>query len=873
MKKFLIILTCILLYLPFYAQQSGKDYYYYFGEKIFLTERADKLFMKLAQDADKQNVTAMIMEEASVNTDSFSGNISGNIILLDAKEGETFSLGTLTKFKENPNVLSAHLILEYNDIMLGLLNHFTVKLKPATLMEQLQQLVSKYNCNIEEENPFVQNQYTVSLTHSSDLNAMQMANLFYETELFEFSEPNFGIFNSLYSNDPYFNQQWNLKNTGQLWGIRDVDIKAEPAWEIAHGGMVNVAVIDVGVDKLHPDLMPTVSSGYDATGNGSSGSPVSEYDSHGTLCAGIIGAKKDNKIGIAGVAPQCMIIPVKFGIMQDFFGIIFLYTETGWAANSIRWAYSAKGGKADILSNSWGGGNPDQDLTNAITEAVTLGRGGKGCVVVFASGNYYSGMSHTVFYPANLHNVISVGAIDRQGNRAGFSCYGDSLDVVAPGEDIWTTNWPNDESNSSGRIYDFASYLKEKEDEEEDYSIVDYIAKIDTPPNPPKPSYREVDGTSMACPHVAGIAALILSVNNNLYWWEVKDIIESTAQKEVGKLQNYLFQTTPGHPNGTWHEQVGYGLVDAHAALVKVLAMRCPQNMPAVQGAITKNTTWSAPVHVVHSIVIPNGVTLTVTSQVKCDNDVSITVQPGGKLIVNDGKLTNACEDELWKGIIVQGDGVNPLSTTYQGCVQINGGTIENAVCGIYSTLGGLIYVENAYFKNNTIAVQIDPVATAQRGTSATFKQTNFIFNDSYLNFGNTLDFETHIKLSGSKGVVVSGCTFSNEATQKSYQTGYNTGILCFNSPLTVRECCHPNSPVHYPSGWCINYDSSVFSGFNVAIYASNSGTAPAITVRNSDFISNLYGAKISAVNYHELLRNNFDLTQSNSKLKTYGYL
>ncbi|MDR2971409.1 MAG: hypothetical protein LBU83_05720, partial [Bacteroidales bacterium] len=143
---------------------------------------------------------------------------------------------------------------------------------------------------------------------------------------------------------------------------------------------------------------------------------------------------------------------------------------------------------------------------------------------------------------------------------------------------------------------------------------------------------------------------------------------------------------------------------------------------------------------------------LTNFGTISSNDNTIITIQPGGKLIIDGGTLTNACGGNMWQGITVQGDGINNLETNYQGYVQVkNGGTIENAVCGIYSTNGGMINAENASFVNNTVAVKIDPVALSLRGYSATFTKTNFTINDDYP--GNTLDFETHIKLSNSNPV------------------------------------------------------------------------------------------------------------------------
>jgi len=88
-----------------------------------------------------------------------------------------------------------------------------------------------------------------------------------------------------------------------------------------------------------------------------------------------------------------------------------------------------------------------------------------------------------------------------------------------------------------------------------------------------------------------------------------------------------------------------------------------------VHGTITQNTTWNTDVHAIGNITIPNGINLSITSTVKCDHEASILIHPGGKLILDGGTLTNACNGEMWQGITVMGDPNLPSSTLFQGYV------------------------------------------------------------------------------------------------------------------------------------------------------------------------------------------------------------
>jgi hypothetical protein len=204
-----------------------------------------------------------------------------------------------------------------------------------------------------------------------------------------------------------------------------------------------------------------------------------------------------------------------------------------------------------VISNSWGGGGEHDAITNAINSAVNQGRGGLGCVVLFSSGNDYNS---TVSYPARLSNVIAVGATSVNDSRESYSNYGSALDVVAPGgnKNIYTTD-----------IVGFAGY-----------STSDYAS--------------DFDGTSAACPHAAGVAALILSVNRCLTGTEVKQILELSCDKVGGYCYN------PGKANGLWNNQMGYGRINAYKAVQYAFSLQTNifiNTGGSAQGA-SSNSQW-----------------------------------------------------------------------------------------------------------------------------------------------------------------------------------------------------------------------------------------------------------------------------------------
>lgn len=160
------------------------------------------------------------------------------------------------------------------------------------------------------------------------------------------------------------------------------------------------------------------------------GIPSGLYGDHGTKIAGVIGATANNGKGIAGVASGVKIMPISICYTDNELGIA-ASTTTNFA-NAIRFA--ANNG-ARVINNSWSfdTSSPISEINNAVTYAH-----GKGCIVVFSSGNKGSAVSQPAAGAPSA--TLVVGAIDRNGYKSDFSGYGSSLDVVAPGREIWTTD-------------------------------------------------------------------------------------------------------------------------------------------------------------------------------------------------------------------------------------------------------------------------------------------------------------------------------------------------------------------------------------------------------------------------------------------------
>jgi serine protease len=315
-------------------------------------------------------------------------------------------------------------------------------------------------------------------------------------------------------NDPYWTTpapgQWDLSEgtTPTTYGI---DLLG--AWDTTLGAGVVVAVLDTGI-TTHPDLAGQTVAGYDFIadvlrandGNGRDADPsdpgdwitaaenasgyftgcgVSNSSWHGTHVSGTIAALRNNTIGIAGIAPSAKVQPVRVigkcgGYVSDVADAIV------WASGGAVSGVPANATPARVINMSLGGsGSCDTPFQAAINGAVS-----RGAVVVVSAGNDNADASG--YSPANCAGVITVAATDRNGIRASFSNYGSVVEIAAPGVSLWST------------LNDGATV-------------------------PGNPIFAPYSGTSMAAPHVAGVAALMLAANPSLTPAQVVAIMQLTA--------------------------------------------------------------------------------------------------------------------------------------------------------------------------------------------------------------------------------------------------------------------------------------------------------------------------------------------------------
>ena len=294
-------------------------------------------------------------------------------------------------------------------------------------------------------------------------------------------------------NDPLVKLQWGLKEVG-----------AFPAWRIEDGKKsgVMVGVIDTGVDATHVDLKGRVTDGFDFLEM-----DADPYDDngHGTHVSGIIAANAGNRTGVAGLAPGVTVVPMKAclaGGQCDGFAV--------WAA-----AVDATRRGADVLNLSLGGPGECDDISQAVFDWVH----DQGTLTVAAAGNSgHKKAGNPTISPANCDRTLGVGATEERGRRAGFSSYGDFVDIAAPGANIWST-FPPIASLTSEHL-----------------------------------GYMPGWGTSMAAPHVAAAAALLKARHPEWSPDQIQDRLLATA--------------TEAGPRGR-DDQFGAGILNVLAALRK----------------------------------------------------------------------------------------------------------------------------------------------------------------------------------------------------------------------------------------------------------------------------------------------------------------
>lgn len=405
-------------------------------------------------------------------------------------------------------------------ILLVYTENFFVKFHDNIASATCTSILQEFGLSIKEQLTFATNAYFAAAAEGTGLGVFDIAEKLLAKPEVEFCHPELVMEKKQKAIHP---MQWHLAKTTINGQAIDQNVAIEKAWEITKGAGATICIIDDGIAYDHPEfnIPGKVVFPRDTVQNVDDARPKYVNENHGTACAGVACASGTGKAN--GVAPEAKLMPIRCGGL-------------GSVAESKAFAWAADKG-ADVISCSWGPAdgawyNPSDPLhrTNfplpdssrlAIEYAVTKGRGGKGCLITWAAGNGNEDVQYDGY--ANYPKVVAVAACNDRGVRSVYSDYGKAVwcafpsnDVFAPelnhprplSPGIWTTDRPGSQGYNIGG-QDAENTIGDK--------AGNYTATF--------------GGTSSACPGVAGVAALVISVNPNLSWEQVKNILRASCDQ------------------------------------------------------------------------------------------------------------------------------------------------------------------------------------------------------------------------------------------------------------------------------------------------------------------------------------------------------
>ncbi|MEL7119379.1 MAG: S8 family serine peptidase [Bacteroidota bacterium] len=429
--------------------------------------------------------------------------------------------------------------------------NFFVKFKDDVSESRCKELLEKHQLLVKEKLVFAINAFFTEAESGTGMKIFEIAQNLLEEEDVEVAHPEMvrekkdkGI----------YPMQWHLKRTIINGTVINQHVDLEEAWKVSKGANTTIAVIDDGVDSSHEEFEGRIVAPRDTIRNLNNADPKSEEENHGTACAGVACAAGNFKA--AGVSPESMLIPIRSGGL-------------GSMSEAKAFAWAADNG-ADVISCSWGPRdgawwNPGDPLHTsffalpdstrmAIDYAINTGRGGKGCAIIWAAGNGNEDVRYDGY--ASYEKVIAVAACNDRGRRSVYSDFGKAVWCAFPSSDIhvpewnrprpltagiWTTDREGRDGYNEGGI-NAESFVGDAQGK--------YTATF--------------GGTSSACPGVAGVAALIYSINPELKWDQLKEILKNSCDRI--DEENVVYDEN-GH-----NIFYGYGRLNAHKAVQNALA-------------------------------------------------------------------------------------------------------------------------------------------------------------------------------------------------------------------------------------------------------------------------------------------------------------
>ena len=454
-----------------------------------------------------------------------------------------------------------------------LTEQITVQFLPHLSLSQGIAIAEHYGLSERQPLSDIPNTFIYTVTDQATENPIKIANHLMAHAAVLTAEPNVVIETAaLYRpRDSLYGQQWHLTSTSGTNAKADAHISVERAWDITRGSRsVVIAVSDDGFDLAHPDLqgMGKIIAPQDLKSRDAVPLPTTTHENHGTACAGLaIG--EENQSGIVGVAPGCSFMPIRTtGFLDDesIEGIFQGAMTQGAAVISCSWSAAAIYFPLSLRQR------------NALTQAATRGRGGRGCVIVFSAGNANRPVSGTVDesnWPQNavrgqtewlsgfaVHpDVITVSACTSLNSKAAYSNWGKHVAVAAP-----SNNAPPNMGLPKLGTVETGPLIK---------SSLPGRGMVTSDRTGGAGYNRDAytntfGGTSSSCPVAAGVAGLVLSANPTLTAREVKQILQQTADKIIDNTPDPQLGFRYGTYDNNGHSQwFGYGRVNAYKAVLE----------------------------------------------------------------------------------------------------------------------------------------------------------------------------------------------------------------------------------------------------------------------------------------------------------------
>ncbi len=418
-----------------------------------------------------------------------------------------------------------------------------IKFHDDVSAEACEKIIKDNDLKIKQKPDYAKNTYFAAAPENTGLRVFRIAESMLEMEEVELCHPELIRKRGFRGINP---RQWHLMAT-QINGRRiNAGVKADAAHRFSTGKNIVIAIIDDGFEIDHPEfrLPGKVIHSRDISTGSNDPRPRTSYNNHGTACAGVAVA---SGLEASGAAPDALLMPVR------------LSANLGSAAEAAAFKWAADHG-ADVISCSWGpedGSWSDPhdpvhttmvDLPDstrlAIDYAVSNGRDGKGCVIIFAAGNGNEDCGYDGY--ASYEKVMAVAACNDRGRRSIYSDYGRNVWCCFPSSDFGYPPFNHPDPLTPGIF------------------TTDRMGRAGY--NPDGDYTDNFGGTSNSCPGVAGTAALIMSANPGLSWMQVRNIIRDSCDK---------IDASGGEYDNEGHSRFyGYGRINAEKAVKIALELK-----------------------------------------------------------------------------------------------------------------------------------------------------------------------------------------------------------------------------------------------------------------------------------------------------------